>query len=129
MRKHVRSWSRNRNDALWFPEQSPLPIASLACAPAEQRRAGLPSWPRALGETSMANPPSARVLKPYPIPEQTALPCLVINDPLLRFPRKKQASFQGKELISNDTALTVPAIHCERGFDHELPLWRMTLHS
>lgn len=64
MHKHVRSQSRNRKDALWFPEQSLLPIAYLACTPMEQHRADLPNWPRALSESKMANPPSARVLNP-----------------------------------------------------------------
>lgn len=69
------------------------------------------------------------VLNPHPTPGQTELPCPVINDPLLRFPRRKRASSHWKELISNHTALTAPAIHGKRGFDHELPPRRLTLHS
>lgn len=117
------SQARNRNGALCFPEPSQRLLHTHGAAPGS--RAGPERSVKALWHTHHQH----CVLNPHPITGQTELPCLVINDPLLRFPRRKQASSHWKELVSNGTALTAHAIHRKRGFDHELPLRRLTLRS
>lgn len=78
------------------PEAGMVPWAcqshpSACCTPTEQHQAG-PEWP------GKAPWHIHHQLNPHGSPAHTELPCPAINDPLLRFPRRKPASSHWKEL-------------------------------